>query len=117
MPSTPVQVHHHTGGGMIAHLPYSFDNQGSKPLPKKKKGDQKYIGKPGKSQMGDNAKRYHKDHRNMYGQKPLPGESIHVGPPVSERNIDQKYDHRNNKKFHVEANIPKNNNDLLSINS
>ena len=44
----------------------------------------------------------------MYGQEPLQGKSINIGSPVSEWNIDQYNDQAYEKKFHSEANIPKN---------
>jgi hypothetical protein len=107
MPSTPQDIHHHTGSSMIAHLPYPSDNQGPKPLPKNKSGDENHIGKPSKTQVRNKSKNYHNDHWQMYRQKPLQCESIHIGTPVSKRDIDKQNHQANKKKFHSEANIPK----------
>jgi hypothetical protein len=43
----------------------------------------------------------------MYCQKPLQGESIHIGTPVSEGDIHKQNNQADKKKFHTQAKIPK----------
>ena len=91
MPNAPVKVHHHTGANIRADTPDLPDDQGPELLSQEKRSHKEKVSMPAEAQVCSKPQGNYEGHRDMYGQEPLQGKASYVGPPVSERDINDQH--------------------------
>jgi len=68
-------------------------------LSQEKPGHKENIGIPDESDATQKPEGYNKGNRNMDGQEPLGGESLHIRPPIPKGDIQKENDDADENKY------------------